>query len=260
VDLGEIHLAVGKILERADRMLVEGFYGEMAIDFKASERHSYAVVTEMDRRLDRMLQEELLRVMPEAGWISEENEDNRAGIWRWIVDPIDGTLNFSKKIPLFGISIGLWEGNQPRYGIVSFPMQRDRVHAIHQQGAYLNGKRIEIMNRVATVDSYWLCDYDAEEGQQQLPNLVRRMGTVPRRMDCATYDMALVALGRAQGALLGEVAIWDIAATLLIAQEAGCKMRLLSPWPHLEGPSARAYSHRLAVGDAAFIASIDALF
>jgi myo-inositol-1(or 4)-monophosphatase len=255
--LQAIHEAVLPVLTQAEQLLQEGFFGQVAVGFKSEEGHSHSIVTETDRRIDAFLQKELLTILPEAGWISEEDEANQPGTWRWIVDPIDGTLNYSKRIPIFGISIALWEGDQPRYGIISFPMQKERIHAIHQQGLFLNGQPLPPPTPIPMRDSYWFCSYHLVEGQQRIPILAHHMGTPPRRFDCATYELLLTALSRAQGCLLGGAAIWDIAAALLIIQESGLQYRQLTPPPRLDSPQSRAYHHALAVGDPAFIATID---
>jgi myo-inositol-1(or 4)-monophosphatase len=259
MDLTQLHEGVLKILKTAEGMLLDGFFGEFSVDFKGGDSHSYGIVTAVDRALDALLKQELLKLLPDAGWISEETEANRPGLWSWIVDPIDGTLNFSKKIPVCGISIALWEGDQPRYGVVSFPLQKEQVHAIAGQGAFVNGVRVKGSGAVVTRDPYWLCSYYLDDEESRIPALTARIGTPYRRMDCATYEMVMAALGRAQGCLLGGQAIWDIGAAYLIAQESGRKVRFISPWPHLAGEGARAYGHVVATGDDAFIASIDAV-
>jgi myo-inositol-1(or 4)-monophosphatase len=259
MDLGQLHQKVVTVVDKAEKRFLEGFFGEFAVDFKGEDAHSYSIVTEVDRALDSMLHEELVALLPGSGWVSEETDTNQAGEWSWIVDPIDGTLNFSKRIPVCGISIALWQGDEPRYGIVAYPLQKERIHAIHGQGAYINGVRVQGAGRVSPRDPYWYCSYYLEENQDKLPLLVARMGTPSRRLDCASYELALTGIGRAQGCLLGGQAVWDIGAAVLIAQECGRKVRYLARPPHLSGPNSRSYNQIVATGDDAFMASVDAV-
>lgn len=189
--------------------------------FEVQRKKDGSPVTTGDLEVNRILQEGLLRAYPQDGWLSEENADTagRAEKSRvWIVDPIDGTKYFMKRVPQFSISVALVEDEQPVVGVVFNPATGELFSAVRGRGAYLNGQPISALS----------------SQQQRLhvlvnPSRLKRgeFRSYEERADCQpmgsiAYTLALVAAGKADAVLnfdlLNE---WDIAAGLLLVEEAG---------------------------------------
>lgn len=178
-------------------------------------------LTEADLLANEILKKHLLGSFPTDGWLSEETVDNekRLSCRRvWIVDPIDGTKEFVKGIPEFAISVALVENGIPVLSAVLNPMTQQLFHAVKHQGAWLNdipmhcnyssqGKLKILASRTEMNDGAW--------SQFINENDVQAVGSI-------AYKLAMVAAGMAHSTFsLGPKSEWDIAAGVLLVQEAG---------------------------------------
>jgi myo-inositol-1(or 4)-monophosphatase len=186
------------------------------------------LVTNADLAAHDIIRKEILRLYPDHDILSEEDSVHTAHALitpTWIVDPIDGTVNYANGHFMSAISIAYAKNHKTRIGVVYNPFLDELFYASEGGGAYLNGQRICVKNvsklnecLVATGFPYV---------RDTVPELVRRLERVLprvrdiRRLGSAALDICWVACGRLQGYYEAALHIWDAAAGLLIAEEAG---------------------------------------
>jgi histidinol-phosphatase len=186
-----------------------------ANDLLVETKPDLTPVTEADRAVETAIRETLSRERPGDGVLGEEGGVSGGGSRRWILDPIDGTRNYARGIPVWATLLALEEDGEPRLGVVSAPALGRRWWAERGAGAFASGEPIGV-SRVARVEDAVLC-FALE---QQLPALAHRCWH-PRAYGDFWAHM-LVAEGAADGAIdaLG-VKVWDLAAIRPIVEEAG---------------------------------------
>jgi myo-inositol-1(or 4)-monophosphatase len=186
--------------------------------------------TEVDLNVESAVKAALLDVIPEIPFLGEEEggslEDEEA---RWVLDPIDGTINFSKDSPLCAISLSLVVGGQPVLGVVDTPLLGERFVARQGSGAYLNGARIavteidEMREAVVGVADFKVGVGSEEENRVHLALLARlaRDCLRVRMHGSAALDLAWLAAGRLHATMMLSNLPWDVTAGLLLVREAG---------------------------------------
>lgn len=208
---------------KAARPLVRDF-GEIE-RLQASRKGPGKFVTEAGRRTEDILREELGRVRPDFGYRSGE-ADAGGATERWLVEPIDGALNFLHGIPHFGISIAVERGGEPVAGVVYEPVRDELFWAERGEGAYLNRHRLRVSDRSRMADALLATGNppDRRDGKEFFDPMFgaaldRAAGV--RRMGAASLDLCYVAAGRLEG-------FWDIgpplrklAAGAVVVREAG---------------------------------------
>jgi len=216
-----------KACMRASKSLIRDF-GELE-KLQVSSKGPGDFVSAADKRSEKIIIEELLKVNPNYGILSEEagviNKDNKDN--RWIIDPIDGTLNFLNGIPQFAISIGYEEKGEIVSGIIFDPIKDETFFAEKGAGAFLNNSRIRVTNKKKLKDCILVTGGPKSESEQKkqifeeyvkISNLV---DTPIRKFGSAALDIANVSCGRFDGFWQWELSFWDIAAGLIILKEAG---------------------------------------
>jgi myo-inositol-1(or 4)-monophosphatase len=176
-------------------------------------------VSEADLEVDRFLKRELLRLLPSAGWLSEETADDKirtASGLIWLVDPIDGTRDFVRGRDGWAVSVALVSSNRPLVGMLAAPARGEEWVAVAGQGATLNGRPLKASTRTrfsgARVPTHSLPKEDADLVAVDQPNSI-------------ALRIAMVADDRADlVATLRWGYEWDIAAATLIAREAGAEV------------------------------------
>ena len=161
----------------------------------------------------KIILEELNKGRPDYSIISEENgiKKNKDIKNTWIIDPIDGTVNFLHGIPHFAISIALKHENEIISGLIFDPIKDEMFYAEKNNGAYLNNKRI----RVSKKNNISECLF-ATSGL-----LEKKIDFSHRKSGSAALDMAYIACGRYDGYFQKNLQLWDVAAGLIILKEAG---------------------------------------
>ena len=174
-----------------------------------------------------MIVSRLAELLPAAGFITEEETENNFNTNQtWIVDPLDGTTNFLYKIPHFSISIALKEGENISLGIVHEVMQGISYTAIRGQGAWANGKVIhvsktkELSKAMIGMGFPYDRTFDLEANLNMLRFAILN-GRGIRRMGSAALDLAYVAAGKLDIYYEHTLNIWDLAAGVLLVEEAG---------------------------------------
>lgn len=197
------------------------------IERATMEKHGAAdLVTKYDVAVQGFLQRELLALLPEADFLGEEGDHTTlTRPWTFIVDPIDGTTNFVRRLHYSDISVALAQDGQTQYAVVYDPFADELFSAQKDGGAFCNGLPIRVSER-DMAHAVFLCGstiYDRSLTEQNF-SLIRQLyekGLDFRRFGAAALDLCLVAAGRVE--VFGECCLspWDYAAGSLIITEAG---------------------------------------
>jgi len=200
-----------KACEKASKVLIRDF-GEIE-KLQVSKKGPSDFVTNSDLKTEKIIIEELTKGRPDYSIISEENgvKNNKDNKNTWIIDPIDGTINFLHGIPHFATSIALKHNDEIISGIIFDPIKDEMFYAERNNGAFLNNKRI----RVSKKNNIGECLFATSE-------LVdRKIELSYRKSGSAALDMAYIACGRYDGYFQKNLNLWDIAAGLILVKEAG---------------------------------------
>ena len=172
--------------------------------------------------------EELQKAHPDYGIITEEsgiiNKSNSKN--RWIIDPIDGTMNFLNGIPQFAISVGYEEDNEIKCGVIFNPIMNEMFIAEKGNGAYLNNSRIRVSKKRKIKDALIVTGGPKQASKikdqifSEYIKVSKHVSNV-RKFGSAALDIAYVACGRFDGYWQRELNYWDIAAGIIILKEAG---------------------------------------
>ena len=200
-----------KASEKASKILIRDF-GEVE-KLQVSKKGPIDFVTNADIKAEKIIIEELEKARPNYSIISEENgiKKNKDEDNTWIIDPIDGTVNFLHGIPHFAISIGLRSENEIISGLIFDPIKDELFYAEKNNGAFFNSQRIRVSKK-----------NDIEECLFVTGGKIKKELSIPyRKSGCAALDMAYVAAGRYDGYFQSDLNIWDIAAGIILIKEAG---------------------------------------
>jgi len=185
------------------------------------------LVSYVDKTAESKLVNGLKLISPKAGFITEEGTaGSKDEELRWIVDPLDGTTNFTHGLPVFAISIALMVGDELVSGVVYEINQDEMFWASRGRGAWLNEKRISVSKRTSLGESLLATGfpyYSFEQMEAYLNILKVFMQNTHglRRMGSAAVDLAYVACGRFEGFFEYNLKSWDVAAGSLLVKEAG---------------------------------------
>ena len=202
-----------KACEKASKVIIRDF-GEVE-NLQVAKKGPRDFVTKTDKRVEEILIEELSKSKKHYSFLTEEsgkiynNDKNKF----WIIDPIDGTTNFLHGIPHFAISVALKIDNELKSALIHDPIKNEIFFAEKDNGAYFNNHRIRVSNKNDIED----CLFSSNpEGLKTIyPSLNMR------NSGCAALDLAYVGCGRLDGFFHNKINLWDIAAGVLIVQEAG---------------------------------------
>jgi myo-inositol-1(or 4)-monophosphatase len=200
-----------KASEKASKVLIRDF-GEIE-KLQVSKKGPSDFVTNSDIKAEKIIIEELKKARPNYSIISEENgtENNKDKNNTWIIDPIDGTINFLHGIPHFAISIALKSNDEIISGLIFDPIKNEIFFAEKENGAFFNNHRIRVSKKNEINNCLFAT---GGETKQELDLPYRKSG-------CAALDMAYVAAGRYDGYFQHDLNLWDIAAGIIIVNEAG---------------------------------------
>ena len=197
--------------EKASKILIRDF-GEIE-KLQVSKKGPTDFVTNSDLKTEKIIIEELKKAKPHYSIISEENgiENNKDKNNTWIIDPIDGTVNFLHGVPHFAISIALKSNNEIISGLIFDPIKNEMFYAEKNNGAYFNNQRIRVSKK-NEINNCLFVTGGKIENEPDLPF---------RKSGCAALDMAYVASGRYDGYFQTNLKLWDIAAGIILVKEAG---------------------------------------
>ena len=200
-----------KASEKASKILIRDF-GEIE-KLQVSKKGPLDFVTNSDLKTEKIIIEELKKAKPNFSIISEENgtEDNKDKNNTWIIDPIDGTVNFLHGIPHFAISLALKSNDEIVSGLIFDPIKNEMFYAEKNSGAFFNNHRVRVSKKNQINDCLFVTG-GKMKNELDLPY---------RKSGCAALDMAYVAAGRYDGYFQHNLNIWDIAAGVILIKEAG---------------------------------------
>ncbi|MFV0276171.1 MAG: inositol monophosphatase family protein [Parahaliea sp.] len=198
------------------------------IEVLAKGRNDF--VSEVDRAAEREIAYHLRKAYPDHAILGEESglQGDEDADYRWVIDPLDGTTNFLRGIPHYGISIACLYKGKVEHAVVLDPVRREEFTASRGRGAALNGRRIRVSNR-SSLDGALLgtgipfrnhCDDILAPYSKSVEVLAGQCAGI-RRAGAASLDLAYVAAGRFDAFWEKGLSIWDIAAGALLVREAG---------------------------------------
>jgi len=212
--------------KRAARGLIHDF-GEIE-QLQVSKKGPADFVSNADHKAERVLRKELEKARPDWGFLLEESgaiagKDETS---RWVVDPLDGTLNFLHGIPHFAVTIAAEKRGEPVAGIVYDPIRDELFWAEKGQGAYLNERRLRVSGRTRLDESVVATCLPRQGEERQRRGLAELAVVMPevaeiRRFGSAALDLAYTAAGRYDGYWEWSLNRWDISAGVLLMREAG---------------------------------------
>lgn len=221
-DINAMELAARK----ASRKLLRDF--NEVEHLQVSKKGPADFVTQADLTAEATLREELSRLRPDFGFITEEGEDVKAkdDLHYWVIDPLDGTTNFLHGLPHFAISIAIKTGKEITAGIILDPVKDELFWAEKGGGAHMNDRRLRVSSRTRMAESIFATGIpfkgksDHSKFLKELERVMEVSAGV-RRFGAASLDLAYVAAGRYDGFWERNLQEWDIAAGIIIAREAG---------------------------------------
>jgi myo-inositol-1(or 4)-monophosphatase len=199
---------------------------------------SIDLVTEVDHACEELIVGALQRERPDDAIVAEEGGggDRADAEWRWIIDPLDGTVNYAHGYPRFCVSIGVEHRGERSVGVVYDPLLDEEYFAVSGRGALLNERRIEVSKREKLADALMATGFaydvrnNVRDNVDHFASVVKRARAL-RRDGSAALDLCYVAAGRFDGFWELQLHPWDVAAGLLIVEEAGGRTSDMSGGP-----------------------------
>ncbi|MEJ2168106.1 MAG: inositol monophosphatase family protein [Desulfobacterales bacterium] len=205
---------------------------------RVRKKDAVEIVTEADTESEKEIVTTIRARFPEHALLGEESglkEGNTE--YRWIIDPLDGTINYAHRIPIFSISIALTYREELVLGIVLNPMDGELYTAVRGQGSKLNGRPIQVSSTPAISESLLITGFPYNIREVFEPVMNRygnclKTSQAVRRLGSAALDLCYVACGRFEGFWEQCLKPWDTAAGALIAAEAGAKVTTFANKPY----------------------------
>ncbi len=224
-----------KATEAGAKELKRFFNGKFKISNKEGINN---LVTEADHAADKAILKVIQSEFPSHGIVSEESVEKVSDSeYKWIIDPIDGTVNFANGIPICCVSIGLEHNGKMLMGAVYNPIMNEFFFAERGKGAPLNDKKISVSDKKEVLTSCLVTGFpytylEQPNGPIQVFARLIKKGIPVRRLGSAATDLCWVAAGRFDGFYEHQLNAWDSAAGFLIVEEAGGKVTDLSGGPY----------------------------
>lgn len=198
-------------------------------DFKVSYKGDVNLVTDADFEAESAVIQTLLKNFPDHTIVSEENKQSHELSLEgpaWVIDPLDGTTNFSHGFPFFAVSIAYREKNKTQFGLIYQPVMKELFIAHRGKGSTLNRKKIKVSPTKDISKSLLATGFPYDRRESEQNNLkefceLEMVSQCVRRPGAATLDLAYVACGRLDGYWEPKLSAWDVAAGSLLVEEAG---------------------------------------
>ena len=211
VDLIKILRQVEKAVLKASKIVLKKDYAVMQKDSQIN------LVTQVDIDVQNALVIALKKILPDAGFIGEENhlEENDKE-YCWVIDPIDGTINFANNLPLWGIQVACIKNDEPCAAVILLPEYNELYYA-DENGAFLNGEKIHVNNLPANLSLYDFLGKDSTDCFQKM----QRHNPHFRHTYCAAITYSWIACGKLGGATCIINNPWDYIPGQYIVKQAG---------------------------------------
>jgi myo-inositol-1(or 4)-monophosphatase len=215
------------IVTLAGKRALKFFKRDISLIFLRGQ--SKEIVTKYDKLLDTLIITQIKKNFPkdsilteESGYLKGKEKDNL-----WIVDSLDGSGNFANFNPLFSISVAFYKKRKPLLGVVFAPALNEFYFAKKGKGAFLNGKRIEVSKIKKLNQAYLVYCEGSEKNRERFSKILSKVYPQVkdiRKIGSAGIECCWVAAGRVDGYFTTQIEIWDVAAGILIVNEAGGKV------------------------------------
>lgn len=222
----EIYKFAKQLALEAGELLRAGFNRAIKVTYKGR----IDPVTEIDLKSERFIVSQIKKRFPDHDIVTEENTASRkqGAEYRWIIDPLDGTVNFSHGFPIYCVSIGVERNGRVIAGAVCDPERKELFHAMAGQGAYLNRRQISVSKERNLERALLATGFAYDIGTSRQNNLgyfakMAKKAQGVRRPGSAAIDICWLAAGRLDGFWELKLHPWDTAAAELILREAGGK-------------------------------------
>lgn len=198
-------------------------YFDKQLIFIEKDQNGFA--TEADLASEKFLIKQLGLLLPQASFCAEESGTAGSGEYCWVIDPLDGTTNFAHHVPYFCVSVALTYRDKPIIGAIYQPILNEFFYAQEGKGAYLNGKKISVAPEQELARSMVAVGFPYAKNKQfmDLVGSVQRIlpkTSTFRSYGAAALDLAYVAAGRLDAAIFEGFKWWDVAAGVVLVQEA----------------------------------------
>ena len=209
-----------KACEKASKVIIRDF-GELE-NLQVSKKGPKDFVTKTDKRVEKIIIEELSKSKKNYSFITEESGKilNKNRDVFWIIDPIDGTINFLHGVPHFAISVALQKNGEIICGLILDPIKNEIFYAEKENGSFINNNRIRVSNKSNLDECLFASNNEGIKSIYPKLNL--------RNTGCAALDLAYVGCGRLDGYFHDKINLWDVAAGKIIIEEAGGKVNDIS--------------------------------
>lgn len=211
-------------VEEAGKILEKNFRGPL----KTSLKKDSSLVTGVDLAAEKVIIKLIKKNFPSHDILSEEAGGVIGGKYTWVIDPLDGTTNYTKNFPFFASSIALLDGKNPILGIILNPITQELYFAEKGGGSFLNGKKIKISRSAILSRSVILLNKGREKKDfikfHKILGRVGRLCRTFRFWGASSLELCYVASGRIDGFIDTGSSPWDFAAGVLIIKEAGGKV------------------------------------
>ena len=217
-----------RIAFKAGEILLQNYGKVLEITHKGA--HAINLVTDIDKKSEAFIVKGLLKRFPDHQILAEEGSLSKStSPYKWLIDPLDGTTNYAHGFPFFCVSIALQIREETAFGIVYAPMLRELFIAEKGKGVTLNGKKIRVSTEQDLSKSLLATGfpYDVREAKRNNLNYFSsflKKARAIRRAGSAAIDLCYVACGRFDGFWELRLAPWDLAAGVLVVEEAGGKV------------------------------------
>ncbi|UCG01201.1 MAG: inositol monophosphatase [Candidatus Heimdallarchaeota archaeon] len=207
--------------QKAGKLIIDLFYKDIEITTKPDQ----SIITEADLKADTIIRSIIYENFPSHDVLSEESgRSNHSSEYLWIIDPLDGSTNFSVRNPFIAVSIGLLRRDHPLLGVVYSPFQDELFRAEINRGAFLNNKPISVDEKVAFENAFLAFDNGRDlHSRNKMIQIYKRLkarNNKVRQVGAAALELCYVASGRFGAFIAPGLNSWDILAGELIVKEA----------------------------------------
>jgi myo-inositol-1(or 4)-monophosphatase len=224
LQLREMETFAKDLSRRAGGILLEHFQKPIGVEYKSKDQTN--PVTDADKRSEEFLKEAILKEYPTHGLLAEEGSqvESQSSDFTWVIDPLDGTVNFLNGLPIFAVSVGVLYKGEPVVGCIHIPShhgpQGSVFHARKGGGAYRDDEAITVSQglspkkgRITVFPAFWVRTFRMKRELRSRLGEIRSLGSV-------AYELAMTASGVIQYSFFGSPWIWDVAAGIVLVKEA----------------------------------------
>lgn len=225
-DIKEYRKIAEEIAYGAGKILKDGFKKDKKVKYKGS----IDPVTKFDLKSEKYIISKIKKQFPTHAILAEEGTNKKTSSgFRWVVDPLDGTVNYAHRFPIYSVSIALQYQDQTIVGVVYDPHMDEKFSAGINAGATLNGKKLKVSDEKKLFRSLLATGFaynirSAKKNNLGMFSRMMKKAQAVRRLGSAALDLCWVAAGRLEGFWEYYLHPWDTAAAILIVSEAGGKV------------------------------------